>query len=141
MKRHEALIPLSREHHDALILARLLQKDAPAYKGLPQEPGAKAVYALHFFKTNLAAHFIKEEVLLQQVKKYNSEIEILAGEIILEHQELLNMFNKLTDSPPLTETLDRLGKKLEEHIRKEERFLFPLIQEYCPEEILRDIVL
>jgi hypothetical protein len=35
MKRHEALIPLSRDHHGTLILARLLRSDAPPYKGLP----------------------------------------------------------------------------------------------------------
>jgi iron-sulfur cluster repair protein YtfE (RIC family) len=141
MKRHEALQPLSRAHHDALILARLLQKDAPVYKGLPQEPGGKAVYALNFFKANLVTHFIEEEVLLQQVKKYNNEIAIIAEEVIIEHQQLLAMFNMLPGAVALAEALDKLGKKLEAHIRKEERVLFPLIQEHCPEDVLKNIVL
>jgi len=37
--------------------------------------------------------------------------------------------------------LDKLGKKLEQHIRKEERILFPLIEQYCPEEMLAAITL
>jgi len=34
MKRHEALAPFSREHHGALILAQVMKKGAPAYKGI-----------------------------------------------------------------------------------------------------------
>jgi len=141
MKRHEKLAPLSREHHDALILARLLRKNAPAYKGLPDQPGAKATYAMNFFKTNLEEHFSKEEVLLHQVKKYNSEIKKLTGEIISEHLQLAAMFNALQHATELPDALDKLGTLLEEHIRKEERVLFPLIQEHCPEEILKRIEL
>ncbi len=132
MKRHETLVPLSREHHDALILARLLQKNAPVYKGLPEQPGAKAIYAVQFFKTNLQEHFSKEEALLHQVKKYNGEIKKLTEEIISEH---------LQDAKELSGAMDKLGILLEAHIRKEERILFPLIQEHCPEEILKTIEL
>ena len=42
MKRHEALAPLSREHHGTLILAQLLKKGAPVYKGLPDTDTGKA---------------------------------------------------------------------------------------------------
>lgn len=139
MKRHETLAPLSREHHGALILARLLQKDAPAYKGLPQEPGAKAVYAVNFFTANLRQHFDKEEILLHQVKKYNSAIEILTGEIILEHLQLTALFDALPNAKELPVALDKLGRLLEDHIRKEERILFPLIQEHCPGNVLNAI--
>ena len=134
-------MPLSREHHGALLVARLLRKDAPVYKGLPQQPEVKAVYAINFFKTNLVSHFSKEEALLHQVKKYNNEIEKLTGEIISEHLQLSAMFNALQDAKELTDAMDKLGTFLEDHIRKEERILFPLIQEHCPEEILKTIEL
>ena len=139
MKRHETLAPLSREHHGALVLARLLRNDAPVYKGLPEQPEAKAVYALNFFKTNLQEHFSKEETLLDEVKKCNGSIEMLAGEIISEHQQLSKMFELLQDTKNLPAILDKLGRLLEEHIRKEERILFPLIQEHCPESLLNSI--
>ena len=58
MKRHPALIPLSREHHGALILARLIQKDAPPYKGLPLEINGKAVYAQEFYKNILSYNLV-----------------------------------------------------------------------------------
>ena len=53
MKRHEALAPLSRDHHEALILSQLLKKDSPAYKGLPVTVEGKVNYAVGFFEKNL----------------------------------------------------------------------------------------
>ena len=140
MKRHETLAPLSREHHGALILAQLLKKDAPPYKGLP-EPEGKRDYALQFFKTDLQTHFIKEEKILDQVKQCHVDIEKLTREIKAEHVQLKILFASLEHSKNLSAALDNLGILLETHIRKEERVLFPLIQEHCPNEILEKIIL
>ncbi len=141
MKRHEALAPLSREHHGALLLAQLLKKTAPAYKDLPTLPEEKLVYAVNFYKANLQAHFIKEEEMLAKVKQYHPEVEKLTAKIINEHRQLTNLFNTLDKENNSIDLLDELGKALESHIRKEERVLFPLIQQYCPEEVLNTIKL
>ncbi len=141
MKRHETLAPLSRDHHGALILAQLLKKGAPPYKGLPDEPGGKARYALNFFKASLEEHFIKEEKILLKVKQYHIAIEKLTTEIIAEHEQLKKLFGSLGDTKDLPGTLDQLGTLLEAHIRKEERVLFPLIQEHCSGAILENIIL
>ena len=50
MKRHESLAPLSREHHEGLILAQLLKKGAPAYRGLPTDLAGKLSYAREMFE-------------------------------------------------------------------------------------------
>jgi iron-sulfur cluster repair protein YtfE (RIC family) len=139
MKRHEALAPLSREHHDALILAQLLKKNAPAYKGLPETPKEKALYAADFYQTHLIKHFLKEEAILEKVKKYHSGIEKITAEIISEHEQLTAAFISLQQAPDLETAMDILGKALDNHVRKEERILFPLIQQHCPEEVLNTI--
>ncbi|MCC6288945.1 MAG: hemerythrin domain-containing protein [Chitinophagaceae bacterium] len=136
MKRHTALLPLSREHHNALILAQLIKKDAPAYKGMPTDTQGKINYAVDFFETDLRAHFYKEEVVLEKVKHVNVEIDTLAKEIIAEHEALKNHFIQLKTAVDKIAALDELGKLLEAHIRKEERVLFPLIQQHCSEELL-----
>ena len=141
MKRHNALTPLSREHHSALILAQLLKKDAPVYKGLPSDLEGKAAYALNMYTTILQKHFLKEEEILSKVKKYHAEIEIIGDEIIAEHIELKIGFLSLAKTDELVNALNNLGVALEKHIRKEERILFPQIQEHCPEEILNEIML
>lgn len=141
MKRHEALAPFSREHHGALILAQLLRKNAPAYNDLPVKPKDKSVYALQMYETVLKRHFSNEELMLGKVKKYHTDIGKLADEIITEHRRLTNAFLSLADPGDNIDRLDELGNALEKHIRKEERVLFPLIQEYCPAVILETLVL
>ena len=139
MKRHHSLVPLSREHHDALILAQLIKKNAPGYNGLPQTVEGKKEYALAMFKSHLLPHFKKEEKILQQVKDCHKDIGELAAVIITEHKELAYLFSLLEESADTAAVLDKTGYLLESHIRKEERKLFPMIQEYCSEEILQQL--
>lgn len=139
MKRHPSLIPLSREHHETLILARLLQKGAPEYKGLPTDSRGKADYAMKHYKNELIGHFEKEEIIIPLLKGQHPEIDLLLHEIPEEHQELHRFFQSVYNQENLDEHLDRLGKALEAHVRKEERQFFPLVQEHCSEEILKII--
>lgn len=139
MKRHEALAPLSREHHSTLILAQLLKKGAPVYKGLPDTDEAKAVYAEQQFKENIERHFQDEERVLQKVKNCSEAISSLSMEIINEHRQLAELFLSLNKTTGLADVLDKLGRMLEAHIRKEERVLFPLIQEHCSKEELQQV--
>lgn len=139
MKRHPSLVPLSREHHDALILAQLIKKNAPVYKGLPQTVEGKKEYALAMYESHLLPHFKKEEAILKQVEGCHQSIDQLATIIIAEHKELAALFRQLGSDPDTASVLDKTGHLLESHIRKEERELFPLIQEYCSEEILQQL--
>lgn len=139
MKRHTSLAPLSREHHAALILARLLQKGAPLYKGLPVEPEEKAKYGFKFYQEEMIRHFEEEEKILKLIKGTNNDLDELTETIFKEHEELHKLFQSIIESPELINHQDTLGKKLEAHVRKEERVLFPLIQETCSEEIMTEI--
>lgn len=139
MKRHEALAPLSREHHGALILAQLIKRNAPAYKGLPTTIIDKAAYAIQFYKDDLKKHFKKEEEMLQKVRPVHPSIAKVADEIVNEHQLLKQLFLSLKDAADQEAVLNELGNELDAHIRKEERILFPLIQQYCSEELLQKL--
>lgn len=139
MKRSEALAPLSRDHHRSLILAQLLKKDAPAYKGLPTDAAGKTRYALALYEDEIRMHFSREEEALNKIKGQNKEIDQLAEEIRAEHQKLTDLFGVLQHDTVDQSAMNELGNALEAHIRKEERNLFPLIEKYCPEEILQQI--
>lgn len=139
MKRHEALAPLSREHHGALILAQLMKRNAPAYKGLPADTEGKVHYAVNFCKNELLPHFAKEEAILEKVKHTNGAIAELTEHIIAEHTVLKSSFLQLETAADKETALNELGILLETHIRKEERILFPLIQEHCSEELLGEL--
>lgn len=139
MKRDEALAPLSREHHGSLILAQLLKKDAPVYRELPTEPWDKAKYAQQQFDEHIKNHFRKEEEMLEKVKDCHAEVTVLAGEIKNEHQLMTALFSSLTNTDDLINTMDILAVTLQDHIRKEERLLFPLLQQHCSAEQLQEI--
>lgn len=139
MKRHPSLAHLSREHHGALILARLLQNDAPAYKSLPADTEGKAVYALQFYKDELVKHFEEEEKVLQLVAGANDSLDYLIQTVLREHRELHVLFKSINNHPNIKVHLDELGKALEIHVRREERELFPLIEETCSEEVMTAI--
>ena len=136
MKRHPSLAPLSRDHHGALILARLLQSGAPVYKGLPADAEGKANYAVKFYKENLIKHFEEEEKIFQLVTGNNEALDLLVKTILNEHKQLHVLFKSINNHSNLPLHLHQLGKALEAHIRKEERELFTLMQESCSENIL-----
>ena len=120
-------------------LHKLESEFLSCYKGLPTTAKHKALYAIEMFRSTLQQHFKKEEALLDLVKGYHDEINKMTLEIIKEHLQLTDTFIALDSTIDLEEKMDTLGKALDRHIPKEERILFPLIQQYCPPEILSGI--
>lgn len=139
MKRHPSLAHFSREHHGALILARLLQKDAPPYKSLPVDIDGKVKYALKFYREDLIKHFDEEEKAFTLAKEQDATLDLMIRVIIEEHRQLHDIFASFANGPVTPDMLDDLGKTLEAHIRKEERQLFPLIEKICGEKIMQAI--
>ncbi|HRI26338.1 MAG TPA: hemerythrin domain-containing protein [Ferruginibacter sp.] len=138
MKRLEALAPLSRDHHQTLILAQLLKKGASAYKGLPVSAKGKITYAQEQFEKEIRNHFIKEEEVLAMATGCHESIHKLATGIKNEHRELAELFHSLGSAGDET-AMHELGSKLEAHVRKEERELFPLLQQHCSGPMLESI--
>jgi len=140
MKRHPALHPLSHDHHQGLILAQQLKKDAPQYKGMPSTLEGKKEYTLTFYKTELKKHFEDEEkILFPFVKSKNEDVDKLIKEIISEHRKMESLIKVLGETDQLENVLDELGWLLEKHIRKEERVLFVEIEKVLSEEELNMI--
>jgi hemerythrin-like domain-containing protein len=140
MKRHPALISLSQDHHKGLLLAQLLKKNAPEYKGLPGDPIGKMNYAKEIYNSELDQHFREEEdFVFPYLKSRNEEVDKLVNEILSEHKILKNSIVSLEDDDLLTDNMDKIGYLLEAHIRKEERFLFEKIPQVLSEEELEII--
>lgn len=137
MKRHKSLQSLSSDHHKGLLLARLLQLNAPAYKELPNTIDGKAAYAVNAFQNELLPHFHAEENAFNQlIKGRDIAIDKLLQRMCDEHVQLKTLFEQIATTQNLAEHLDQIGKLLEQHIRMEERQLFELIQEKCDEVTL-----
>lgn len=146
IQRHEALRPLSRDHHIALQLARGLQKDAsPLLRAeLPREREALVAHVQHVFGEELAAHFdVEDRVLAPAVAGKAPDLDRIMSEIESEHEELRAIVVSLSD-PALDETavdaaLDRFGRMLERHVRREEREYYQRVQEVLDDASMREL--
>jgi quercetin dioxygenase-like cupin family protein len=136
MKRHPALIPLSHDHHRALVEARRLRRAAAG-----PEPAAEAF--LRFFTDVTVRHFREEEELLfPSVVDCEGARELLV-QALLEHQRLhalaARMQQQLAGGDSLVGVMRQLGELLEAHVRLEERRLFPVIEQRLQEAVLTEI--
>lgn len=140
MKRHPALIPLSQDHHKALLLAQLLKRNAPEYHGLPKDLIGKMNFAKEIYHTELEHHFKDEEdFVFPYLKGKDVELDTLISQILNEHIILKEKILSLVDNPNLVDHLDEIGNILNEHIRKEERVLFEKAQTILSEDELKII--
>ena len=142
LKRHPALVPLSREHHHALLLARGLRRGASSHlrATLPTEPAALAAHVAAFYDTTLAPHFRAEELVLAAARESGTELSAVCGEIEAEHERLREMASALRSQMEPTaqlDLLDHFGALLESHVRTEERSLYEGVQESLDEAALR----
>jgi hemerythrin-like domain-containing protein len=133
MKRHPALVPLSHDHHHALVEARRLRRAADS-----PESVAVATAFLRFFADDTVRHFREEEELLfPSVVEFEEARELLV-QALLEHQRLhaltAQLQHSVTTGGAVDDLMRELGDLLEAHVRLEERQLFPLI-----ERLLKDV--
>jgi len=140
MKRHPALIPLSQDHHKALLLAQLIKRNAPEYQGLPKELIGKMNFAKEIYHKELEHHFRDEEqFVFPYLKGKDDKLDNLISNILNEHIILKEKILSLVDNPNLVGHLDEIGNILGEHVRKEERILFEKAQTILSEDELKII--
>ena len=140
MKRHRSLHILSQDHHNGLITAQLIKKNSPEYPKLPKSIEGKRDYAIRFYDDELVKHFAdEEEILFPVLKERVYELDKFVKELTEEHRIIEDYIKKLKLKEDIEINLDKLGNILENHIRKEERLLFPKVQDILNEEEINKI--
>jgi hemerythrin-like domain-containing protein len=140
-RRHESIIPLSREHHYGLMLCLRIHRGLPLDALDEAWVREKAAQAARFFATDLAAHFKAEEEALFPAMLDFADAPELLSELLAEHRELEALAARLreTEVVRLAETLGEFADLLESHIRKEERELFPLYESLVSDEAAAEV--
>lgn len=130
MKRHEALVQLSRDHHFGLLLCWKLKE------GLRREilVARMSKYIGLFYLQNLKPHFAEEE---ETIFKVLGEEHPLIKDAISQHRTFHKMIEDGFETPAQIETFRAL---LELHIRTEERQIFPEIEKQATDEQLEEIL-
>lgn len=143
MKRAAELRDLSEDHHHGLVHAQRLKRAAASGGARPGEEIVRAF--LDFWQASTSVHFRKEEeVLLPVLARYGQDVSREpVVEMLAQHAQIRGLVMELSDEAkdgnvPL-ETLRSIGELLEDHIRLEERQVFPMIEETLPEEALKEV--
>jgi len=138
VKRHRALVPLSHDHHQALVAARRLRRGAEG-----ADPAAAAHEFLRFFAADSVPHFRAEEERLFPLAADVAEATEPIVRALLEHQRLharaARLAERLEGGEDATDAMRELGELLEAHVRYEERELFPLLERLLDEAALASV--
>jgi hypothetical protein len=136
MKRHLSLRPLSREHHHVLAHARAIRWALSGREGTPR--GALDAF-LGGWTSMILPHFAEEEAWILPLVPRPEDAERLCR----EHGDLRALVGRLAGlergADPDPSSLAELARALDDHIRWEERELFPSIEQGATEEQLLDV--
>ncbi len=129
LKRHEALKPLSRQHHFGLLFCWKIRK------GFDEKIPVDRIktYASWFFMNEILPHFKIEEDYIFPVLGTENPLIIRA---LKEHRSIERLFQ---DPQNPENSLSLLEEELKAHIRFEEKVLFTEIQKVATEEELKNI--
>jgi hypothetical protein len=130
IKRSVQLAPLSREHHEGLLLAWKIRQGIRF--GI--EENRIAAYVQWFWQTHLQLHFKKEEDLLPVVLP---PAHHLFRQMLQEHTVIKNEIEAIRHGD--LKKFETLAQHLTDHIRFEERQLFEEVEKTASPDQLEQI--
>lgn len=114
MKRHPVLQPFSRDHYSGLVAATHLK----------EHPGHDMISALiRLWEDEMQDHFLEEERLLAPLAPAD-----MAHRMFEDHEEIRSWINKARTGDMQDAEMVQLGTLIHNHIRWEERVMFPEIE-------------
>lgn len=128
MKRDTRLRPLSRDHYHALVLARFIGAIC-ARDGM--DAGAVEVVRERF-AAEITPHFLVEETLLSALEGHG--VDHLVERTRRDHTLMMNLLERALASD--TKCMCELGELMVEHVRFEERELYPACEQLLSDETL-----
>lgn len=140
IKRHPSLQPLSRHHNRGLFEARILRNGGTDTTRMSVEEMVPRL--LQFWQESGRQHFQEEEEFLLPIYQRNADpnqpeiVRMLMEHVAIRRMVLDISLASASDQPISAEQLQSLGKALNDHIRFEERVVFPMLEAAIPEEDL-----
>lgn len=131
MKRDSSLAHFSRDHHVALVVAQRLKRTSES------DAAAACIAFCEYWDSAGRRHFREEEeALLPMFAAFADPDRPVVARVLLDHVRIRQLALQVAAGPPDLSILGELGVMLEEHIRREERELFPLIEQAVPADEL-----
>ncbi|QDI92615.1 hemerythrin domain-containing protein [Salicibibacter halophilus] len=138
IKRHESLYPLSHHHQNGLAVALHLKRAETEESTFTVE---ETKFKLQrYWENGGSEHFRdEEELLLPAYARYASLAQPEISEMLVEHVQIRALVQQVLETDAGAEDMHRLGKLWEQHIRKEERVIFPMLEKALPEDTLEKL--
>jgi hemerythrin-like domain-containing protein len=130
IKRSKYILPLSREHHFTLLFSWKIRQ------GLKNNIDTDRIikYVDYFWQQHMREHFRQEEELL--FNKIKDEFTMKA---VADHEQIREMIQRLQVTVSKQTLLAELAEVVDDHVRFEERTLFPHLEKNIPEAVLQNI--
>ncbi len=130
MKRHESIVVLSREHHFGLLFCWKIRQGLKKHVQLERIQS----YVKYFWDSHLQQHFEEETLLFNELQ------DSLCERAISEHIHIKLLVDTIINLEPIQpDQLNQLADVLDDHIRFEERILFPYLEKELTEDKLAEI--
>lgn len=132
MKRNDHIVKLSRDHHASLLFCWKIRQGVKRHAAWEK----MIKYVNYFWDHHFAIHFKEEEKILFAPLK-DQAVE----KAIDDHRKIRTLINNLNSSlaENRQEELSKLADTVDEHVRYEERVLFPHLELALTEDQLNDI--
>lgn len=132
LKRNENLVKLSKDHHAGLLFCWKIRQGVKYHI----ETNRMIKYVKYFWDHHFASHFKEEEEFLFTLLK-DKEVQ----KALDDHQKIKIFVDKIAVSGMENEedVLLELADVVDDHIRFEERVLFPHLQEQLSDEQLEKV--
>lgn len=140
-RRHNSLIPLSREHHYGLLVCLRIHRGLGTHLEDRDWLQERAQKVLRFFQGDLSTHFkVEEEIVFPAMSGISKAAETI-HQLISEHRQIEILVQQLRqeDGRRLALLLQEFADLLEVHIRREERILFPFYEAQVPSELAKQV--
>jgi hemerythrin-like domain-containing protein len=132
MKRDKNLQELSRDHHHGLLLGWKIRQGLK----LQVDPELIVQYIRYFFHSALLPHFGEEET---HILTYLEDDNTYKERTLNDHRAITSLVEALADKENEAAVFLKIAELLDDHIRFEERELFPYLQEQFSSEQLNEI--
>lgn len=137
MRRHAGLILLSHDHHHALALCVLTERELNTNGGADAVSRA-AAQIVHTFDSEILDHFQFEERVLFPMVEGVEPLADLVSVLRSEHSRIIELVEDLRTHAEKAQVLEFCAA-LRKHVRKEETVLFAQAQDLLSDEQLNEI--
>ena len=132
IKRSEYLKPFSKDHHFSLLFCWKIRQ------GLRKEVAVERIckYVQYFWQQHLLPHFEEEELIL-----FTSVNDKAVQKALKEHKQIWQQREDLGNctGKNVQKRLEKLADMVDEHVRYEERELFPQLEKKFSKDQLENL--